>query len=246
MKRILSYMRRAVEDYKMILPGDRIAVGISGGKDSLTLLNALYHYKKYFLNDFDIEAITLDLGYSKSDYSPVQKMCDEREINYTVVKTNIKEVVFDIRQEKNPCSLCSKLRSGALNSEAVKKGCNKVALGHHYEDAIETFFLSLFYEGRVNCFSPVSYLDRTGVTLIRPLIYTPESVIRGAAKRLMLPVCKNPCPADGNTKRQEIKEFVAEKFLHDRHFKEKIFNAITTSQEGWIEAKHTNRTKQKD
>ncbi len=237
MKRILSYMRRAVEDYNMIAPGDKIAVGISGGKDSLTLLNALYHYKKYFVNNFDIEAITLDMGYTESDYTPVAKMCEERNINYTVVKTNIKEVVFDIRQEKNPCSLCSKLRSGALNSNAVKLNCNKVALGHHFEDAIETFFLSLFYEGRVNCFSPVSYLDRTGITLIRPLIYTPESIIKGAAKRLNLPVCKNPCPADGNTKRQEMKNFINNRSKTDRHFKDKIFHAITTSQEGWIEVK---------
>ena len=237
MKRILSYMRRAVEDYNMIAPGDKIAVGISGGKDSLTLLNALYHYKKYFVNNFDIEAITLDMGYTESDYTPVAKMCEERNINYTVVKTNIKEVVFDIRQEKNPCSLCSKLRSGALNSNAVKLNCNKVALGHHFEDAIETFFLSLFYEGRVNCFSPVSYLDRTGITLIRPLIYTPESIIKGAAKRLNLPVCKNPCPADGNTKRQEMKDFINNRSKTDRHFKDKIFHAITTSQEGWIEVK---------
>ncbi len=237
MKRILSYMRRAVEDYNMIAPGDKIAVGISGGKDSLTLLNALYHYKKYFANNFDIEAITLDMGYTESDYTPVAKMCEERNINYTVVKTNIKEVVFDIRQEKNPCSLCSKLRSGALNSNAVKLNCNKVALGHHFEDAIETFFLSLFYEGRVNCFSPVSYLDRTGITLIRPLIYTPESIIKGAAKRLNLPVCKNPCPADGNTKRQEMKNFINNRSKTDRHFKDKIFHAITTSQEGWIEVK---------
>lgn len=237
MKRILSYMRRAVEDYNMIAPGDKIAVGISGGKDSLTLLNALYHYKKYFVNNFDIEAITLDMGYTESDYTPVAKMCEERNINYTVVKTNIKEVVFDIRQEKNPCSLCSKLRSGALNSNAVKLNCNKVALGHHFEDAIETFFLSLFYEGRVNCFSPVSYLDRTGITLIRPLIYTPESIIKGAAKRLNLPVCKNPCPADGNTKRQEMKNFINNRSKTDRHFKDKIFHAITTSQEGWVEVK---------
>ena len=237
MKRILSYMRRAVEDYNMIAPGDKIAVGISGGKDSLTLLNALYHYKKYFVNSFDIEAITLDMGYAESDYTPVAKMCEERNINYTVVKTNIKEVVFDIRQEKNPCSLCSKLRSGALNSNAVKLNCSKVALGHHFEDAIETFFLSLFYEGRVNCFSPVSYLDRTGITLIRPLIYTPESIIKGAAKRLNLPVCKNPCPADGNTKRQEMKDFINNRSKTDRHFKDKIFHAITTSQEGWIEVK---------
>ena len=237
MKRILNYMSRAVEDYNLIAPGDKIAVGISGGKDSLTLLNALYHYKKYFVNNFDIEAITLDMGYTESDYTPVAKMCEERNINYTVVKTNIKEVVFDIRQEKNPCSLCSKLRSGALNSNAVKLNCNKVALGHHFEDAIETFFLSLFYEGRVNCFSPVSYLDRTGITLIRPLIYTPESIIKGAAKRLNLPVCKNPCPADGNTKRQEMKNFINNRSKTDRHFKDKIFHAITTSQEGWIEVK---------
>ena len=150
-------------------------------------------------------------------------------------KTNIKQVVFDIRSESNPCSLCARLRSGAINSAAKENGCNKVALGHHNEDVIETFFLSLFYEGRINCFSPVTHLDRKDIYLIRPLIYTPESIIRGAAKRLNMPVCKNPCPADGYTKRQEMKEFVNEKDRLDHHFKDRIFNAIKTSgMEGWI------------
>ncbi len=237
MKRILSYMRRAIEDYNMIEEGDRIAIGVSGGKDSIALLNALYHYKKYFVKNIDICAITLDLGYVENDYSKIEEFCKERDIEYIILKTNIKEVVFDIRKETNPCSLCAKLRSGALNNAAIDEKCNKVALGHHFEDAIETFFLSLFYEGRVNCFSPYSYLDRSGITLIRPFIYTPESTIRGAVNRLNLPVSKNPCPADGNTKREEMKKFVNEKCKEDKYFKDKIFHAITSSQDDWKELK---------
>ncbi len=235
MKKILSCARRAIEDYNMISDGDKIAVGVSGGKDSLILLNMFYHLKMFYPKKFDFMGITLDLGYSESDYSPVAEMCAQKGIEYRVVKTNIKQVVFDIRSESNPCSLCARLRSGAINSAAKENGCNKVALGHHNEDVIETFFLSLFYEGRINCFSPVTHLDRKDIYLIRPLIYTPESIIRGAAKRLNMPVCKNPCPADGYTKRQEMKEFVNEKDRLDHHFKDRIFNAIKTSgMEGWI------------
>lgn len=233
MKRILSYARRAIEDYSMIDEGDKIAVGVSGGKDSLALLNMFHNLKMFYPKKFDFIGVTLDLGYEKNDFSPIEKMCDEKGINYKVVKTNIKQVVFDIRNEKNPCSLCAKLRSGAINGAALDLGCNKVALGHHFEDVIETFFLSLFFEGRVHCFSPVTHLDRKGIHLIRPLIYTPESVIRGAAKRLEFPICKNLCPADGNTKRQEMKEFVNAKAKEDKHFKDRIFNAIQTSVDGW-------------
>ncbi|MBE7046886.1 MAG: tRNA 2-thiocytidine biosynthesis protein TtcA [Ruminococcaceae bacterium] len=234
MKKILSTMRRAIEDYNMIEDGDKIAIGVSGGKDSLVLLKAFWHLKMFYPKDFQMVAITLDLGYVENDYTPIVKLCEELQIEYKVIKTNIKEVVFDIRNEKNPCALCAKLRGGALHNAAIDEGCNKVCLGHHFDDVIETFFLSLFYEGRINCFSPVNFLDRKKITLIRPFIYTTEKEIRGVAKRHNLPVCKNPCPADGNTKRQAMKEFVAEKFLTDKGFKDRIFNAVCTSGiDGW-------------
>lgn len=233
MKKILSYARRAIEDYSMIQENDMIAVGVSGGKDSLALLNMFHHLKMFYPKKFDFIGVTLDLGYENNDFSPIEKMCEQKGIKYKVVKTNIKQVVFDIRNEKNPCSLCAKLRSGAINGAALDLGCNKVALGHHFEDVIETFFLSLFFEGRVHSFSPVTNLDRKGIHLIRPLVYTPESVIRGAAKRLEFPVCKNLCPVDGTTKRQDMKDFINEKAKEDRHFKDRIFNAIQSSVDGW-------------
>ncbi len=234
MKRILSFVRRAVDDYHMIDAGDRIAVGVSGGKDSVLLLNALCALARFYDKPFSIHAVTLDLGYTQTDYTPIKIMCEALGVPYTVVETGIKTVVFDVRGEKNPCSLCAKLRSGALNRAAKALHCNKVALGHHNEDAIETFFLSLFYEGRIHCFSPVTYLDRMGITLIRPLIYTPERQIKATVGRLGLPVCKNPCPVDGMTKRQEMKEFVNAQFAKDRQFKKKVFTALKHAPlDGW-------------
>lgn len=233
MQRILSYVRRAVDDYGMIEEGDRIAVGVSGGKDSLTLLMALAALKRFYPKKFELEAITLDMGFEGADFSAIADLCAEIGVNYTVVKTDIKAVVFDIRKETNPCALCAKMRKGALNEKALEMGCKKVALGHHNEDAIETFFLSLFYEGRLNCFSPVTYLDRKGVTLIRPLVYTPEKIIKSFAKAQNIPIVKNPCPADGNTKREKMKEFVAQSHREDKGFKERVFGAITRGLESW-------------
>ena len=232
-QRILSYMRRAVEDYSMIEDGDRIAVGVSGGKDSLVTLIGLAHLRRFYPNKFDLEAITIDMGFEGADFSPIAKLCQELGVNYTVVKTNIKEVVFDIRKESNPCSLCAKMRKGALNEKAMELGCEKIALGHHNEDVIETFFLSLFYEGRLNCFSPVTYLDRKEVTLIRPLIYTPEKMVKSFVKANEIPVVKNPCPADGNTKRERMKEFVKLAHNEDKNFKERVFGAINRGLDGW-------------
>ncbi len=244
MKKILSTMRRAIEDYNMIEEGDKIAIGVSGGKDSLVLLRAFWHLKMFYPKNFDMIAITLDLGYVENDYTPIMEMCKEMGIEYKVIDTNIKEVVFDIRNEKNPCALCAKLRGGALHNAAIDEGCNKVCLGHHMDDVIETFFLSLFYEGRVNCFSPVNFLDRKKITLIRPFIYTTEREIRGVSKRYNLPVCKNPCPADGYTKRQTMKDFVREKSEEDRSFKDRIFNAVCTSGiDGWKKAGKKMRIK---
>ena len=167
MRKILSYVRRAVDDYKMIEEGDRIAVGVSGGKDSMVLMLALKALQRFYPKHFELEAICLDLGFKGADYTPLVELCREKEINLHLVKTQIGEIVFDVRKEKNPCSLCSKMRRGALHEKAKELGCNKVALGHHYDDVLETFFLCLFNEGRISCFSPVTYLDRTELYLIQ-------------------------------------------------------------------------------
>ena len=234
MKKIISRVRKAVEDYDMIAEGDRIAVGVSGGKDSLVLLGALAGLSRFYPKKFEVKALTLDMGYN-SDWSKIKKYCDELGVSYTVKYTNIKEVVFDYRQEENPCSLCSKLRRGALNDLALDEGCNKVALGHHNDDVLETFMLSLLYEGRINCFAPVTYLDRTNLYSIRPLIYARECDIKSVAKRLELPIVKSQCPANGNTKRQDMKEII--KFLDksvNAGLKKRMFTAIQNSKiEGW-------------
>ena len=212
MNKILSLTRRCVEDYEMIKPGDRIAVGVSGGKDSLTLLTALAKLREFYPIPFGVEAITLDMCHANGrpgmDFSPIADYCRELDVPYTILNSEIHHVIFDLRQEKNPCSMCAKMRRGALHGAMLERGITKIALGHHYDDAVETFFMSLIFEGRLSCFQPVTYLDRTGITQIRPLLYCGESLIRHAAQRLRLPVVENPCPANGNTKRQEIKELI--------------------------------------
>ena len=208
MRKILSRTRRAVDDYHMIAEGDKIAVGVSGGKDSLTLLCALAELRRFYPNKFDILALSIDMGFDGTDFSNVQELCEKIGVEYIIEKTDIAEVVFDIRKESNPCSLCAKMRRGGVNDLAVKNGCNKVALGHHNEDVLETFFLSLFYEGRLGCFSPVTYLSRKDIHVIRPLIYVAEGDIKGYANRADLPVVYNPCPMDGKSKRQDMKEFI--------------------------------------
>ena len=174
-------IRRAVDDYNMIEEGDKIAVGVSGGKDSLLLLVALHHLQSYYPKHFDLEAITIELGFEGMDFTPVAELCRELDIPYTCLKTDIKEVVFDVRKEDNPCSLCAKMRRGALNDAIRQRGINKLALGHHFDDAVETFMLSLLFEGRLSCFRPVTYLDRSGVTQIRPMIYAGELKISNVA-----------------------------------------------------------------
>jgi len=234
MKRILSYVRRAIEDYNMIEEGDRIAIGVSGGKDSLTLLCALKELQRFYPKKFELEAITLDMGFKDADFSKVQKMCEKIGVNYTVKPTNIAEIVFDIRKEKNPCSLCAKLRRGALHNAALELGCRKVALAHHFDDVLETFFLSLFFEGRINCFSPVTYLDKKDIYLIRPMIYTPEKDIKGLVKRMNFPVVFNPCPANGHTKRQYMKDLIRQLNKENKGLKKRIFGAIQRSEiDGW-------------
>lgn len=225
LQKLLSPMRRAVNDFDMINDGDKIAVGVSGGKDSLVLLTLLTAYRRYFDKKFELCGITIDNGFAENDFSPIARYCEQLGVNYCVEKTEIAQIVFDIRKEKNPCSLCAKMRRGALNTKINSLGYNKLALGHHKNDVVDTFLLSLFYEGRLNTFQPVSYMSRSGVTLIRPMIYLDERDIAGFAKSL--PVCKNPCPADKTSERtamKMLKKQLAEKFpdVNDR-----IANAIT-------------------
>lgn len=226
MQKLLSYVRRAVDHYHMIEPGDRIAVGVSGGKDSLALLAALAHLRKFYPKPFEVIAITLEMGYEEMDFEPIQRFCDTLGVEYIRVPTQIKQIIFDVRKEPNPCSLCAKMRRGALHEAALAAGCKKVALGHHLDDVVETYILSLFYEGRISCFLPVTFLDRKGITLIRPLLYTPEHYIRSIARRYGLPVVHNPCPADGNTKRQEIKDLLRDLESTHHGLRERIFGAI--------------------
>ncbi len=226
MKQIVSQVRRCVEDYRMIAPGDRVAVGVSGGKDSVVTLCALAKLRAFYPKPFTVEAITLDMSGGEMDFAPLAALCEELEVPFHLVTTHIFEVIFDYRHEKNPCSLCAKMRRGALHEAMLQRGLTKIALGHHRDDAVETFFMSLFYEGRISCFQPVTYLDRTGITQIRPLLYCTEGQVRSAVARNWLPVVKNPCPADGATKRQEAKELIAKLSERYPHLKEYVFSAM--------------------
>lgn len=206
LNKITSVMRKAIDDYNMIQDGDKICVGLSGGKDSLTLASALNHFKRFSPKKFDLVAITIDLFGGKTDYSKLKAYCDEIGLEMLIIPSNIYEVVFNIKKEQNPCSLCAKLRRGILNTEAKKLGCNKIALGHHADDLIETFMLSLFYEGRLSTFNPVSYLTQVNATCIRPFLYVEEKNIVAFAKDK--PVIHNDCPADKHTQRQYVKDLI--------------------------------------
>lgn len=232
MQKLLSKARKAIQDFDMIQENDKIAVGLSGGKDSLTLLHILKNYQRFSPQKFEIIAITLNPG--GVDNSPLYKLCEDLNIEFHEVQTDIKEIVFDIRKEKNPCSLCANLRRGALNDTAKKLGCTKVALGHHKDDAIETFIMSLFYEGRVNCFSPKTYLDKQGVTVIRPMVYIEEYMTKKATKEFNYPIIENPCPANGSTKRQDIKELLAQLNNTMPGVKKNIFGALNNSEKLFI------------
>ena len=219
-------VRRAVDDYDMIQAGDRVAVGVSGGKDSMLLLLALNHLKSFYPKPFTVEAITIELGFEGMDFTPVKELCETLSIPYTCLKTDIKEIVFDVRKEDNPCSLCAKMRRGAINDAIRARGIQKLALGHHFDDAVETFMMSLLFEGWVSCFRPVTYLDRSGVTQIRPLIYCGEKKIANLAAELRVPVVENPCPQDKASKRWEIKQLLASMSADYPDMKSKIFGAM--------------------
>lgn len=225
-RRILSYVRRAADDYEMIREGDRIAVGVSAGKDSLALLCALAEMRRFYPQKYELVAITVDMGFAGADFSAIAALCERLDVPYRVVKTEISTVIFDIRKEKNPCSLCAKMRRGALHNAAKEMGCNAVALGHHFDDVVDTFLLNLFFEGRIGCFQPVTYLSRTELRLIRPLIYMPEKDVRYFAGKEQLPVIKSPCPADGNTERAEVKKLLSELERKYKGLRYRLFGAI--------------------
>jgi len=225
-QKLLGLVRRCADDYSMISEGDRIAVGVSGGKDSLTLLVLLAGLREFYPKRFELEAVTVDMGLGGMDFSGVAALCGRLGVPYTLKKTQIGPVIFDYRKEPNPCSLCAKMRRGALNEILLARGVNKVALGHHYDDAVETFLMSLLFEGRLSCFEPVTYLDRTGITQIRPMLYLSEKTVAHFAEREGLPVVHNVCPADKHTKRQEIKELIYSLSAEYPGLKTRIFGAM--------------------
>ncbi len=226
LQRVLSEVRKAVDDYHMIAEDDKIAVGISGGKDSLTLLYALSSLRRFYPHPFELVAVTVDLGFANLDLSEIKKLCEKLEVPYTVVKTQIGQIVFEQRQENNPCALCAKMRKGALNEAMKQLGCNKIAYAHHMDDVVETMMLSLLYEGRFRTFSPVTYLDDTGLTVIRPLIYMKEADVIGFVRKYEVPVVKSPCPADGHTKREYVKQLLKQLNTENPGVKQRMFTAI--------------------
>ncbi|MBR6608350.1 MAG: tRNA 2-thiocytidine biosynthesis protein TtcA [Oscillospiraceae bacterium] len=236
MQRIMGYMRKAIQEYKMIENGDRIAVGISGGKDSLALAAGLAGLRRFIGIDFTLVGITLDPGWNGqyTDFTPLQQLCEKWEMEYHVIRTEIGPIVFEAREESNPCSLCARMRRGALHDAAKAHGCNKIALGHHYDDAVETFVMNLFQEGRIGCFSPVTYLSRKDITMIRPLVFAPEHEIASAVRKAELPIVKSQCPVDGATTREWTKNWLREMEKEHRGITHRIFGAMKRGNiSGW-------------
>lgn len=234
LQKLLSYTRQAVDEYEMIQEGDKIAIGISGGKDSLTLLYALTNLQKFYPKHFEVVAITIDLGYENFDLSDIKKLCKELNIEYHIISTKISEMITGDSYEGSACSLCARLRKGALNDAAKALGCNKVAYGHHMDDVIETMMLSLIYEGRFCSFWPVTFLDKTELTVIRPMIYISEAEVKGFEHKYALPIAKNPCPIDGSTKRDYVKSLIKQLNTQNPGVKKRLFHAIKEGNlQGW-------------
>ena len=230
MRKILGCVRRAINDYNMLSDGDHVAVGLSGGKDSLVLLTALAMLKRFSPTPFKLSAIRVDMGFknaSAEEAEALKNYCEELGVDYYVEKTDIAEIIFDVRKETNPCSLCSKMRRGALNTKCNEIGANKLALGHNADDVTETFLLSFIYEGRLSTFQPTAYMSRTNMTLIRPLIYCPEGDIKGATARLNLPLLHNPCPMDHTSQREYMKSLCSHITKDIPFAKDRMFSAIT-------------------
>lgn len=234
LQQVLSLIRKAIDEYNMIEEGDRIAIGISGGKDSLTLLYALHGLRRFYPKKFDIHAVTVDLGFGNLDLDEIKELCNKLEVPYTIVKTDIAKIIFEDRKESNPCSLCAKMRKGALNDAIKAAGCNKVAYAHHKDDVVETMLMSLIFEGRFHTFSPNTYLDRMDLTVIRPMIYMQEADVIGFVNKYEVPVVKSPCPADGYTKREYVKDLLRNLNLENPGVKERMFTAIKSGNlKGW-------------
>lgn len=233
MQRILSYMRKAIEEYTMIEEGDKIAICLSGGKDSITMLHAFKSLQRFYPKNFEIIAISIDPGFEFFDTTFLQKICNDLDIPLFIEKSNAKEIVFDIRKEKNPCSLCANLRRGIINSIAIREGCNKIALGHNQDDVLETFLLNLFYTGSIGTFSPISYMDRSKITLIRPLIYTPEKDTKRFIKKNNLSVMPKVCPMDGTSKREDMKQLIFSLSKNIPMIRANLFGAIQRNLEDW-------------
>ena len=234
LQRLMNLVRKAIDEYGMIEEGDRIAIGISGGKDSLALLYALSGIQRYYPKHFELMAITVSLGFENFDLEPIRDLCAKLQVPYTVVETEIGQIVFEERKESNPCSLCAKMRKGALNTKIKELGCNKVAYAHHKDDVVETMLLSLIYEGRFYSFSPRTYLDRMDLTVIRPMIFVDEADVIGFKNKYQLPVTKNPCPADGHTRREYASELLRQINRENPGAKERMFTAILSGDiQGW-------------
>lgn len=236
MQKVLGHMRKAIQEFDLIQNGDRIAVGISGGKDSLVLLNGLALLRRFIGIEYELVAITLDPRFNgqEGDYSSVQELCDMLGVEYRIIPTDIGEIIFNIRKEPNPCSLCARMRRGALHDASIEAGCNKLALGHHYNDAVETFVMNLFNEGRIGCFSPKTYLSKKDIWLIRPMVLTSEKEIFSACRRNGLEVVKSKCPADGHTNREKTKNFLAEMEKESHGFTYRLFGAMRRANiDGW-------------
>ena len=228
MQKMMSYMRSAMERYDMIGDGDRVAVGLSGGKDSTALLYCLARMRLFYPQKYELTAISIDpqFGGVPTDYTPLQELCERIEVPYIIKRTELYEIIFEVRKEENPCSLCAKMRRGALHDAAKEAGCNRIALGHHLDDAVETFLMSLLIEGRLSCFRPVTYMDRSGVTQIRPMVYAGEGKIANLAEKLEVPIVENPCPQDKASKRYEIKQLLKTMSAEYPDIKTKIFGAM--------------------
>lgn len=233
LQQVLSITRKAIDDYHMIEAGDNIAIGISGGKDSLTLLYALSGLRRFYPKQFTLQAITVDLGFENLNLNEITKLCQEMDVPYHIVRTDIGKIIFEDRKESNPCSLCAKMRKGALNTAIKEAGCNKIAYAHHKDDVVETMLLSLIYEGRFHSFHPVTYLDRMDLMVIRPLIYMQEADVIGFINKYQVPVVKSPCPADGHTKREYVKELLRQINKETPGVKDRMFTAVQNHLTDW-------------
>lgn len=236
MQRLMGLIRKANDLYDLIEDGDRIAVGVSGGKDSVAMLVALNRMRQYLGIDYTLVGITLDMGFpdGKMDFSPIAELCEREGVEYHIKNTEIGDIIFSKRQESNPCSLCARMRRGSLHDAAKEYGCNKIALGHHRDDATETFLMNLFIEGRVGCFSPRTYLSRKDLVMIRPMVLATEAEVRHAARSLALPIVKNSCPVDGHTTRQRMKDFIKTMEKDSPGFEKRVFGALQRSGvDGW-------------